>query len=148
MQAVCDHEGRFLDIDLSMPGRTSDHLAFTTSDLHSQLDNDLLAEGLCLFGDAAHVNTSHMATPFKTPRGTEDNCNFHHSQLRIKIECAFGMLVNRWGTLRRAMSATIGLKKLEVLFGEIELVETIVVIEIIIMQWKKLLGQKDCYNLS
>ena len=32
-------------------------------------------------------------------------------QVRIKIECAFGMLVNRWGILRKAMPAGIGLKK-------------------------------------
>ena len=32
-------------------------------------------------------------------------------QLRIKIECAFGQLVNRWGILRRAISARTGLYK-------------------------------------
>ena len=32
-------------------------------------------------------------------------------QVRIKIECAFGMLVNRWGMLRRALPATMGLRK-------------------------------------
>jgi len=32
--------------------------------------------------------------------------------VRIKIECAFGMFVNRWGLLQRALPATMGLKKI------------------------------------
>jgi hypothetical protein len=32
-------------------------------------------------------------------------------KLRIRIECSFGQLVNRWGILRRAISASIGLRK-------------------------------------
>ena len=33
------------------------------------------------------------------------------AQFRIKIECAFGMLVNRWGVLCKAISSTISLQK-------------------------------------
>jgi len=65
-----------------------------------------------LFGDNAHVNSAFVATPFKGIRsGPKDDCNFYHSQARINIECAFGMCVNRWGMLRRAMPAGIGIKK-------------------------------------
>lgn len=112
MQAVCDTFGRYLDIDLSMPGKVSDYLVFVSSDLHDDPEKDkLLAPGLCLFGDNAYVNTSFMATPYKSPKGSEDDYNFHHSQLRITVECSFGMLVNRWGVLRKAIPATAGLKK-------------------------------------
>jgi DDE superfamily endonuclease len=71
-----------------------------------------LAKDLCIFGDLAYVNTSYMATPFKSVRsGTKDDYNFFHSQLRITIECAFGMLVNRWGILRRPLPAKFSLNR-------------------------------------
>ena len=45
-----------------------------------------------------------MATPYPNVSGfnlRQDNYNFYHSQLRIKIECAFGILVQRFGYLRK-----------------------------------------------
>ena len=73
---------------------------------------EFLAPGLCLLGDNAYVNSRYMATPFTMQSsGDKYNYNYFHSSLRIKIECAFGMLVARWGVLRSAISAKIGLKK-------------------------------------
>ena len=113
LQAICDAECQFLDIDIGHPGATSDYLAFATSSFHGKLENGLLAEGLCIFGDNAYVNRSYMATPFKAvSSGSKDDYNFYHSQLRIKIECAFGMLVNRWGILRSPLSSRFTLQKI------------------------------------
>jgi len=113
MQAVCDHEGRFLDICIGHPASTSDFLCFATSPLKSKLEQrGFLFPGLCLFGDNAYVNTFYMATPWKGVKsGVKDDYNFYHSQVRIKIECAFGMLVARFGILRRAMPAQFGLRR-------------------------------------
>jgi hypothetical protein len=134
MQATCDAHGRFLDIYLKHPGATSDYLAFMTLPLQHKLEqNGFLAPGLCLFGDNAYVNTHYMATPYRNiSAGTKDDSQVRPlfaspsgfspfltnsifvlllSQLRINIECAFGMLVHCWGILRRALSSTIGLKK-------------------------------------
>ena len=113
MQAVCDHEGRFLDVCIGHPASTSDYLCFATSALKIKLeDRGFLAKGLCIFGDNAHTNTFCMATPFKNVKsGPKDDYNFFHSSLRIKIECAFGMLVGRWGIMRRAIPAQFGLLK-------------------------------------
>ena len=57
-----------------------------------------------------------MATPFTNAAGdanrvAEDSYNFYHSQLRIRVECAFGMLVQRWGILRMAMPRNISVPK-------------------------------------
>ena len=42
-----------------------------------------------------------MATPYAgAVSGTSDAYNFYHSQLRIRVECAFGMLTERWAILR------------------------------------------------
>jgi DDE superfamily endonuclease len=92
-QAVCDVDGRFLDISIMYPGSTSDCLAFEGMTLCQQLEDGLLAPGLCIFGDNAYLNTPFMATPYSgTTGGTKDAYNFYHSQLRIRIECAFGIL--------------------------------------------------------
>jgi hypothetical protein len=53
-----------------------------------------------------------MVSPYKSARsGQEDDFNFFHSQLRITIERAFGMLVKRFAILRRAMAQSIPMKK-------------------------------------
>lgn len=111
-QAVCDARNRFLDISITYPGSTSDCLAFEGSALYSRLEDGLLHPNLCLFGDNAYINTHYMATPFSGGvGGSKDAYNFYHSQLRINIECAFGILTERWGILRSAMPRGITIKK-------------------------------------
>jgi hypothetical protein len=109
-----DHMGRFLDVEISHPGSTSDFLAFATSDLKEMLERPgFLSPGLVMFGDNAYTNSQYMVTPFKGTHNDDgkDAFNFYHSQLRIKVECAFGRLVHRWGLLRRPMHTKIGLRK-------------------------------------
>jgi hypothetical protein len=108
MQAVVEANGKFLDIDLQHPGSCSDFVAFRTSSLKKKMEvPGFLAKGLCLFGDAAYVDTEYMATPVKGKfcSQLEDSYNFYHSQLRIRSECAFGMLVHRWGVLRKPLTS-------------------------------------------
>lgn len=113
MQGTCDADGKFLDVSVGHPGSTSDFLAFSTSKFHKLVEQPgFMAPGLCIFGDLAYVNNSYFMTPFKSIKsGPKDSFNFYHSQLRINIECAFGMFVGRWGILRRALPKTMGLKK-------------------------------------
>jgi hypothetical protein len=120
-QAVSDCRGRILDISIKCGGATSDCLAFEASDLHARLENGLMHqdagnERYVLFGDNAYLNTSYMATPFTNVAGdpnraAEDAYNFYHSQLRIRVECCFGMLVQRWGLLRMAMPRNLTVTK-------------------------------------
>jgi len=45
-----------------------------------------------------------MVTPFKNVSlGSKDAYNFYQSQVRIRVECSFGMLVHRWAILRKPM---------------------------------------------
>jgi hypothetical protein len=112
MQAVSDCRGRFLDMSIKCGGASSDCLAFEASRLHHRLERGLLAHGLVLFGDNAYINTHFMATPFtNVSSGSKDDYNFYHSQLRIRIECAFGMFVKRWGILRTAIPQRITIQK-------------------------------------
>jgi DDE superfamily endonuclease len=107
-QAVADVNGRFLDLSINYGGSTSDVLAFEASKLCDRLEKGLLAPGLNLFGDNAYLNTCFMATPFpNVSKGPKDDYNFFQSQLRIRVECAFGMLVQRWAILRSIIPAGI-----------------------------------------
>ena len=111
-QAVCDVRGRILDISILYPGSTSDCLVFEGMSLFPKLEEGILAPGLCIFGDNAYLNTPYMATPFAAVGGgTMDSYNFYHSQLRIRIECTFGMLTKRWGILRSAIPVGVTVAK-------------------------------------
>jgi len=100
-QAVSDVRGRFLDILIGLPGASPDCIAFKGSDLYESLEGGILKNGLVLFGDNAYINTRYMATPFpNVSSGSKDGYIFFQSQLCIRVECAFGQLVSRWGILR------------------------------------------------
>ena len=112
MQAVCDAKRRFLWVDIRYPGTTSDFFAFDQSSLKDKLEQPgFLHSGLCLFGDAAYANSPYMCSPFRSATGTQDDFNFFQSQLRITIECAFGMLVHRFGILRKAFPVNVTVSK-------------------------------------
>ena len=113
MQAICDDRRRFIDIEVSHPASTSDYLSFNTSWINDQLEKaNFLSEGMCIYGDNAYMNSPFMATPFKAvSSGVRDGYNFYHSQIRINIECTFGMLVNRWAVLRSPIPLNISLPK-------------------------------------
>ena len=104
MQGVCDHKKRFLDVVLGHPGSASDFTVWQMCSLRDRMEAGLLSQGLVIYADNAYINTPYMATPFKNvSSGAKDDFNFYHSQLRITVEGAFGMLVNRWGCLRKPM---------------------------------------------
>lgn len=84
-------------------------MAFDASVLRAKLDEPgFMKPGLCLFADNAYVNKTYLATPYPNinPDNSEeerqkDAYNYFHSNTRITIECTFGILIQRWGLLRR-----------------------------------------------
>ena len=107
-QAVCDVWGRILDISIHYPGCTSDCRAFKGMSFHQQLEDGISAPGLCIFGDNAYLNTSYMETPYQgVPVEIRDLYNFYHSQLRIRVECTFGMFTMRWGILQSVIPVNV-----------------------------------------
>ena len=97
------------------PELHSDYLTFCTSDIIRKLSApNFLFPGLTLFGDNAYVNCDFMTTPFKGVRcgGLRDAFNFYHSSTRIKIECAFGVLVHRFGCLRKPLPPNLKIRKI------------------------------------
>ena len=64
--------------------------------------------GCTLVGDNAFVRSHWMAVPFPGQvTSDKDNYNFFLSQLRITIERAFGILIHRWGILRRPLGCPV-----------------------------------------
>ena len=121
MQGVCDARGYFLDVELRFPGAASDFYAFDESALKKKLEqsgflkptnNSRFATNYCLFGDNAYIQAPYMVVPWRNVgAGAKDAFNFYQSQLRINIECAFGMLVHRWGMLRKPIPNNITVQR-------------------------------------
>ena len=101
MQGVCDGNRKFLGVYIDCPGATHDSLAWKCSELHRDLEEYGLPEGLWIAADAAYGCSQQIICPFPgrnlSPR--KSSFNFQQSRKRINIECAFGILVRRWGCL-------------------------------------------------
>ena len=113
LQAVCDAKHRFTYISLQHPTSASDYLAFVTSSLYGQLtEGEGQPAGNCLYGDNA------LAIPFQAmSNGPKDSYNFYHLQVRINIECAFGILTNRWRLHKTPLSAKISISRINALIS-------------------------------
>jgi hypothetical protein len=70
----------------------------------------------CAISDCAYTASKHLIPIYRGAMAKRnDNFNFFASQLRIKIEMAFGLMVKKWGILSRHQSIKmIKLKKLMV----------------------------------
>ena len=117
LQAICDSKRRFLDVSIGTPGSSSDYFTFLHSEIYESMNTEgFLRPGLALYGDNAYCNCSYMMVPFKgSVSGSQDAYNFFHSSCRINIECAFGMLVHRFGILRKPMPMNINVPRVSAL---------------------------------
>ena len=104
-QAMCDVRLKFLYFGVVAPGKTNDNAAYPRcTALKGYIDN--LPIGVYVVGDAAYSLSERLMIPF-TGVNKEDphkDClNFHLSQLRIRIEMAFGRLVGKFRILKRKL---------------------------------------------
>jgi hypothetical protein len=71
---------------------------------------EALPDGYYLVGDAAYVRSEHLLAPYSgSTREHEPNAifNFYLSQLRIRIEMAFGLLTTKWRVLRKPLETSL-----------------------------------------
>ena len=108
-QAICDSQLRFTWASLKSPGGTHDSLAWRCTDLYAKLNDNALPSPYFLVGDDAYGCKNWMITPFPSRGLTQakSDFNFYQSKTRITIERAFGVLVSRWGILRRALTCSL-----------------------------------------
>lgn len=115
-QVCCDAQRRVTYLSAMCPGATPDILAHLSGPMHGAILNGRLNAKWQFIGDSAFPNDyGHcaMLTPFTRfdmrdagTRIERDNYNYYLSQLRINIECCFGMLVNKFRVLTRALETT------------------------------------------
>lgn len=108
-QAMCDADLKFLYFGVVAPGRTNDNVAIDRCEGLLELINSL-PDGLFVVGDAAYTLMEHLLIPFvgcMKDDPDRDAYNFHISQLRIRIEMAFGRLVSKFGILRSKMKCSL-----------------------------------------
>jgi hypothetical protein len=94
IQAACDHNCRFQFIGVAGPGVMGDRDAINEVELGGLI---LGLPGLyCAIGDCAYPASEHFVPIFGGAQALvpkNDNFNFFASQLRIRIEMAFGLMI-------------------------------------------------------
>ena len=99
------------------PGATPDVIAHLAGPMHAAILNGKLDKKWQFVGDSAFPAEEYKDPSFLTPftrfdlrdvetQKARDNYNYYLSQLRINIECCFGMLVNKFRVLTRALETT------------------------------------------
>ena len=104
VQAACDHNCRFLFIGVAGPGVMGDRDAINQFWLGSLIE--ALPGLFCAIGDCAYTPSEHLVPICRgdmAKMARYDNFNFYASQLRIRIEMAFGLMVKKWGILTRPL---------------------------------------------
>jgi len=104
---VLDSRCRFLFLAAAAPGGTNDIVAFRKCGIQRYINS--LSLGRYVIGDNAYVCSEQLLTPFAGVERNDlrkDAYNFYVSQLRIRIEMAFGMMSNQWLILKRPISVS------------------------------------------
>lgn len=108
VQSACDHHCRFTFMAVAGPGVMGDRNAIQYCPLHDLIEK---LPGLYhVIGDCAYTATEHLIPIFGGVEATRlhnDSFNYFASQLRIRIEMAFGMMVQKWGILQRPLRVNL-----------------------------------------
>ena len=121
VQAICDHEGHFLDVDCSWPGSVHDAKVFANSSVNMLFQEKRLPDvarklnhddnidvGPVLIGDPAYPLLPGILKEFDTCNSNEEVMyNIKLRSVRNQIECAFGRLKARWRILNRPIDIGI-----------------------------------------
>ena len=121
VQAVCDFEGKFIDVDWSWPGSVHDAKVFANSSINKffremnianisrklNADDDMNVPPV-LIGDPAYPLLPSLLKEFPTCTCNEEVVfNQMSRSVRNVIECAFGRLKARWRILNRPLDIAI-----------------------------------------
>ena len=103
-QAACDAFSRFISVSVKNAGSTNDGIAYLNWSRRGHLER--LPLGYYGVGDNAYLNNTCLLTPYtrnQVQDSSYDAYNFYVSQLRIRIEMAFGLLVNKFQIFKRPL---------------------------------------------
>lgn len=103
MQAICDHQCRFIHCYVGNVGSVHDQRVFRLSEVHNYLNDPIKFPDNChLIGDAAYTIHEHLLVPYRDNghlSARQRNFNFCHSSARMAIERTFGLLKGRFRSL-------------------------------------------------
>jgi hypothetical protein len=109
VQACVDVHSRFTAVSINCPGKTNDAQAWTRWSLSKVIER--LPFGKYLVGDNAYPCHDRLLTPFNATeiKGDtyRDAFNFYLSQLRIRVEMAFGLLVTKFRIFKKPLEVRI-----------------------------------------
>lgn len=107
VQAICDKQKRFTWISFHQ-GSAHDSFAWSQTklrDLLEEMEPILKKHGFFFVGDSAYPLSVYLQVPYDdaTAASLKDAFNFWLSNSRIRIECAFGEFVMRFGIFWRSL---------------------------------------------
>lgn len=108
IQAVADPHCRFTFLAFAGPGVMGDKEAVGETSLKELIEG--LPYGICIIGDAAYCPTEHLIPVYQGISKLQpkyDNFNYFASQLRIRIEMAFGIMNMKWGILNHPIGCSM-----------------------------------------
>lgn len=108
MQACCDSDLKYTYMGVGGPGVIKDRMGIKESGLFDKVEN--LPQGYVVIGDSAYQPTERLVSIFGGELALlpeHDNFNYYASQLRIRIEMAFGLMTRKWGILQRPLSVDV-----------------------------------------
>lgn len=105
LQAICNHERRFIDVFTGVPGKVHDARVLKMSDIYSQIADICMENGenkYHILGDGAYSIRPWLLTPYKdfgSLTAEENNFNKKFCATRVLIENSFGLLKGRFRQL-------------------------------------------------
>ena len=108
-QVCCDANRKVRFLSILSPGAVPDLLAFVKTSLNSAVETGQLPDQFHFIGDNAYPRSNQILVPCTRSQlrsdinGQMDNYNYYLSQLRINIECTFGMIVAKFPILQAAL---------------------------------------------
>ncbi|KAG0423796.1 hypothetical protein HPB47_000440 [Ixodes persulcatus] len=103
LQAICDHEAKFLHFSAGDPGSMHDARMYRRSELPTILTADKFPFDSHLLGDGAYPLRQSLLVPYRNNgRLTEQHRKYNtkHATTRVAIERAFGILKGRFRRLK------------------------------------------------
>ena len=103
IQAICDHEFRFINAVVKWPGCTHDAFIWRQSGINREITSGGIetVHGW-LLGDSAYGLRTKLMTPITSP-ATPGQRRYNRAFLKVRqtIECTFGIWKSRWRSMDR-----------------------------------------------
>lgn len=105
LQGICDNQRRFRFITAGFPASVGDATVFGRSSFFQQPNQFFSRPDEYILADKAYRITRRCMTPYKEPLASREiggfkTFNIRLAEARVRIEHAFGVLKNRWSSLR------------------------------------------------